>query len=92
MDLATAQEATAAIEELSGKEILQRKVSVQLAHKPVPAEAKAEGAADGEGEGRKKAAGRGRTRGRGRGRAGRSGRGGRSVRLSSAPQDTSFTL
>ena len=84
VDLATASEATAAIAELSGKEILQRKVSVQLARKPEPAEAKAEGAASGgEGasgnEGRKRAGGRTRGRGRGRGRVGRGTRGGRSV-------------
>lgn len=82
VDLATAHEATAAIEELSGKEILQRKVSVQLARKPESAEAKAEGAVSGgEGasgtEGRKRAGGRARGRGRGRGRGGRFGRGGR---------------
>ncbi|KAK2766073.1 hypothetical protein FQN54_007588 [Arachnomyces sp. PD_36] len=80
VDLATADEAQAAIEALSGKEILERKVSVQVARKPEPAEAKAEGAASGGegvsgGEGRKR--GPGRTRGRGRGRGGRSGRGGR---------------
>ncbi|KKK26561.1 RNP domain protein, partial [Aspergillus rambellii] len=84
VDLATAIEATAAIEELSGKEILQRKVSVQLARKPEPAEAKAEGATSGgEGasgnEGRKRAGGRARGRGRGRGRVGRGTRGGRST-------------
>ncbi|RAL14423.1 RNA recognition motif domain-containing protein [Aspergillus homomorphus CBS 101889] len=83
VDLATAHEATAAIEELSGKEILQRKVSVQLARKPEPAEAKAEGAiSGGEGasgtEGRKRAGGRARGRGRGRARGGRLPRGGRS--------------
>ncbi|KAE8149989.1 hypothetical protein BDV25DRAFT_118784 [Aspergillus avenaceus] len=83
VDLATAQEATSAINELSGKEILQRKVSVQLARKPEPAEAKAEGATSGgEGasgnEGRKRNTGRGRGRGRGRARGGRLGRGGRS--------------
>lgn len=73
VDVATAQEAQAAIAELSGKEILERKVSVQLARKPEPAEAK-EGA---EGEtGRKRGYGR---RGRGRGRGGRFGRGGRAV-------------
>lgn len=85
VDLATAHEATAAIEELSGKEILQRKVSVQLARKPEPAEAKEGAASGGEGasgnEGRKRAGGRGRARGRGRGRGGRLGRGGRSVSL-----------
>ncbi|OJJ64944.1 hypothetical protein ASPSYDRAFT_39728 [Aspergillus sydowii CBS 593.65] len=84
VDLATASEATAAIAELSGKEILQRKVSVQLARKPEPAEAKAEGAVSGgEGasgnEGRKRAGGRTRGRGRGRGRVGRGARGGRSA-------------
>ncbi|GES58028.1 RNA-binding-domain-containing protein [Aspergillus terreus] len=83
VDLATAHEATAAIEELSGKEILQRKVSVQLARKPEPAEAKEGAASGGEGasgnEGRKRAGGRGRARGRGRGRGGRLGRGGRST-------------
>ncbi|KAL4870586.1 hypothetical protein BDV12DRAFT_165854 [Aspergillus spectabilis] len=83
VDLVTADEATAAIAELSGKEILQRKVSVQLARKPEPAEAKAEGAVSGgEGasgnEGRKRAGGRTRGRGRGRGRVGRGTRGGRS--------------
>ncbi|KAH8430513.1 RNA recognition motif domain-containing protein [Aspergillus melleus] len=82
VDLATAHEASAAIEELSGKEILARKVSVQLARKPEPAEAKADGAASGgEGasgnEGRKRAGGRTRGRGRGRARGGRVGRGGR---------------
>ncbi|KAL3474565.1 hypothetical protein BJX99DRAFT_231569 [Aspergillus californicus] len=84
VDLATAQEATAAIAELSGQEILQRKVSVQLARKPEPAEAKAEGAVSGgEGasgnEGRKRTSGRTRGRGRGRGRVGRGTRGGRSA-------------
>ncbi|KAL1885308.1 hypothetical protein Plec18167_001965 [Paecilomyces lecythidis] len=80
VDLATAHEAQQAIQELSGKEILERKVSVQVARKPEPAEAKAEGAVSGgEGasgnEGRKRGSGRGR--GRGRGRGGRFGRGGR---------------
>ncbi|OJJ41459.1 hypothetical protein ASPWEDRAFT_268721 [Aspergillus wentii DTO 134E9] len=93
VDLATAHEASAAIEELSGKEILQRKVSVQLARKPEPAEAKAEGAASGgEGasgnEGRKRAGGRGRGRGRARGRGGRVGRGGRAA-TAEAPATTS---
>ncbi|KAJ5084936.1 hypothetical protein NUU61_009515 [Penicillium alfredii] len=79
VDLATAAEATAAIEGLSGKEILQRKVSVQLARKPEPAEAKEGVANGGEGasgnEGRKRTGGRGRGRGRARGRGGRLGRG-----------------
>ncbi|KAJ5737515.1 Nucleotide-binding alpha-beta plait [Penicillium malachiteum] len=79
VDLATAQEATAAIESLSGKEILARKVSVQLARKPEPAEAKEGAVSGGEGasgnEGRKRTGGRGRGRGRARGRGGRSARG-----------------
>lgn len=79
VDLATAEEATAAIEGLSGKEILSRKVSVQLARKPEPAEAKEGAASGGEGasgnEGRKRTGGRGRGRGRARGRGGRAGRG-----------------
>ena len=84
VDLATAQEAQAAIAELSGKEILDRKVSVQVARKPEPAEGKAEAAVSGGegasgGEGRKRGSGRGR--GRGRGRGGRFGRGGRTVRI-----------
>ncbi|CAG7967160.1 unnamed protein product [Penicillium salamii] len=78
VDIATAAEASAAIEALSGKEILQRKVSVQLARKPEPSEAK-EGATSGGdaasgAEGRKRAGGRGRGRGRARGRGGRTGR------------------
>ncbi|KAJ5287252.1 hypothetical protein N7478_002938 [Penicillium angulare] len=79
VDLATAHEATAAIEKLSGKEILSRKVSVQLARKPEPAEAKEGAGSGGEGasgtEGRKRTGGRGRGRGRARGRGGRAGRG-----------------
>ena len=73
VDLATAADATAAIEGLSGKEILSRKVSVQLARKPEPAEAK-DGAASG-GEGASGNEGRKRTGGRGRGRGGRAARG-----------------
>ncbi|KAI4162927.1 MAG: hypothetical protein LQ342_003438 [Letrouitia transgressa] len=81
VDLSTADEAQKAIVELSGKEILDRKVSVQLARKPETATEKAEAVASGgEGvsgnEGRRRASGRGR--GRGRGRGGRGGRGGRS--------------
>ena len=79
VDLATSTEAQRAISELSGKEVLNRKVSVQLARRPETAAEKAENAASGDGasggEGRKRASGRGR--GRGRGRGGRSGRGGR---------------
>lgn len=64
--------------ELSGKEILERKVSVQLARKPEPAGEKKEGEQSG-GEGvsgaeggRRRQSGRGRGRGRG-GRAARAG-------------------
>lgn len=79
VDLSTPSEAERAIGELSGKEILERKVSVQLARTPQPAGEKTEGASSGEGaEGsRRRASGRGR--GRGRGRGGRTGRGGRAV-------------
>lgn len=83
VDLSAAEEAQRAITELSGKEILDRKVSVQLARKPETPAEKAEAAASG-GEGisggeggRRRNSGRGR--GRGRGRGGRGGRGGRSV-------------
>ncbi|KAH8802707.1 hypothetical protein F5884DRAFT_480050 [Xylogone sp. PMI_703] len=80
VDLSTPSEAERAIAELSGKEILDRKVSVQLARKPEPAGEKAEGAASG-GEGVSGNEGRRRTSGRGRGRGrGRGGRGGRSAR------------
>ncbi|XP_044722077.1 RNA recognition motif domain-containing protein [Hirsutella rhossiliensis] len=78
VDLSTPTEADRAISELSGKEILERKVSVQLARKPEAAGDKAEGA-NGDGYGpegsRRRASGRGR--GRGRGRGGRAARGGR---------------
>jgi RNA recognition motif-containing protein len=82
VDLSTPTEAERAIAELSGKEILERKVSVQLARKPEPAGEKGEGAASG-GEGvsggeggRRRPSGRGRGRGRGRGsRGARAGRG-----------------
>ncbi|KAF3482487.1 uncharacterized protein GIQ15_05246 [Arthroderma uncinatum] len=79
VDLATAQEAQDAIAALTGKEILERKVSVQLARKPE--EQKEAGASGAEGtsgtEGRKRNSNRGRGRGRGRARGGRVGRGGR---------------
>lgn len=85
VDLSTPSEAERAIAELSGKEILDRKVSVQLARKPEAAGEKGEGAASG-GEGvsggeggRRRPSGRGR--GRGRGRATRGGRGARGVSL-----------
>lgn len=86
VDLSSSEDAKRAITELSGKEILERKVSVQLARKPETAAEKAEatasggeGVSGGEG-GRRRNSGRGR--GRGRGRGGRSGRGGRTVRIS----------
>lgn len=75
VDLSTPSEAERAIAELSGKEVLERKVSVQLARKPESNE-KAEGAAEG-GEGtrrRQSTRGRGRS-GRGRGGRARGGRG-----------------
>jgi RNA recognition motif-containing protein len=81
VDLETAEDAEKAIVNLSGKEILERKVSVQVARKPEAAGEFPTGANTGEptsgGEGRKRGTGRGR--GRGRGRGGRSGRGGRGV-------------
>lgn len=83
VDLSTPTEADRAIEELSGKEILERKVSVQLARKPEVAGEKVE-PANGEGSGaegsRRRPSGRGR--GRGRGRNGRNGRGGRAAGVS----------
>ena len=77
VDLSTPSEAERAISELSGREILDRKVSVQLARKPEPAGEKTEGAANGEvgADGsRRRPSGRGRGRGRGRGGAARGGR------------------
>ncbi|KIX97990.1 uncharacterized protein Z520_06069 [Fonsecaea multimorphosa CBS 102226] len=73
VDLKSAEEAEKAIENLSGKEILERKVSVQVARKPDQATTP-EGAAEGADAERKRSSGRGRG-GRGRGRGGR-GRGG----------------
>lgn len=88
VDLSTADEAQKAIQELAGKFILERKVSVQLARKPETAAEKQAAAASGaEGSGnetgRRRNSGRGR--GRGRGRGGRSNRGGRTVRVSPYP-------
>lgn len=69
VDLKSAEDAQQAISDLSGKEILERKVSVQLARKPEPAGDRAESAGEGGqvGEGRKRGSGRGRGRGRARG-------------------------
>ncbi|KAF1990996.1 RNA-binding domain-containing protein [Aulographum hederae CBS 113979] len=76
VDLSTPSEAERAIAELNGQDILDRKVSIQLARKP---EAPGEGATsggEGAGENRRRNSGRGRGRGRGRGgRAARAGRG-----------------
>ncbi|GAB7348723.1 hypothetical protein MBLNU459_g7460t1 [Dothideomycetes sp. NU459] len=74
VDVSTPSEAERAINELNGKTILDRKVSVQLARKPEPAQEGAEGA---EGTRRRNST---RGRGRGRGRGGRAGRGGRGSR------------
>merc|ERR1712000_127400 len=61
VDLSTPTEAERAIEELSGKEILERKVSVQLARKPEPAGEKTEAAEGAGSEGtRRRASGRAR--------------------------------
>lgn len=82
VDLSTASEAQRAIGDLSGKEILSRKVSVQLARKPEDKKEAAAAATTTEGEagkegGRRRNSGRGR--GRGRGRGGRRGGSGRNV-------------
>jgi RNA recognition motif-containing protein len=96
VDLSTPSEAERAIAELSGKEILERKVSVQLARKPEPAGEKTEGAASG-GEGvsggegaRRRPSGRGR--GRGRGRGGRGARTGGRVSNPSHMEGTHLTF
>ncbi|RDA95260.1 hypothetical protein CP533_1844 [Ophiocordyceps camponoti-saundersi (nom. inval.)] len=78
VDLSTPTEAQRAIDELSGKEILGRKVSVQLARKPESPGEKAEvsnGDVSGNDVSRRRPSGRGR--GRGRGRVARNARGGR---------------
>ena len=80
VDVSTSEEAQKAINELSGKDVLERRVSVQLARKSEASADKAD-ASGGEGN-RRRMSGRG-GRGRGRGRAGRGGRGGRSVRACS---------
>lgn len=74
----SADEANKAINNLSGKDILERKVSVQLARKPEDNEKKAEST-----ENKERGTGRGRG-GRGRGRAGRA-RGGRTGATEAAP-------
>jgi len=67
VDLKKAEDAQRAIEELSGKDILERKVSVQLARKP---DAEAPKTEEGQTAQGKRPTGRGRG-GRGRGRGGR---------------------
>ncbi|KAH7031197.1 uncharacterized protein B0I36DRAFT_323398 [Microdochium trichocladiopsis] len=74
VDLSTPSEAERAIAELSGKEILERKVSVQLARTPQPAGEKPEGTQTDDANGDRA---RGAGRGRGRGARGRAARGGR---------------
>ncbi|KAH8702466.1 hypothetical protein BGW36DRAFT_372904 [Talaromyces proteolyticus] len=90
VDLATAHEAQEAIQQLSGKEILERKVSVQVARKPEPADVKEGAVSGGEGgsggEGRKRGSTRGRGRGRG-GRGGRPARGGRARNEAGQPDE-----
>lgn len=82
VDVATKEEADRAIGELSGKEVLERKVSVQVARRPgsaPPATSgeEADGAANEDGQSRPK-------RGRGGLRGGRTGRGrGNRVRVTS---------
>ena len=81
VDVSTPSEAERAINELSGKTIMDRKVSVQLARKPESAAnttTEAGTTAEG-GEGQQRRRNSQRTRGRGRGRGGRAGRGGRGV-------------
>lgn len=78
VDVSTPTEAERAVNELNGKNILDRKVSVQLARKPdepVAAATPAEGEANGEGRKRGSTRGTGRARGSRAGRRG--GRGGR---------------
>nr|POF17114.1 single-stranded tg1-3 dna-binding protein [Quercus suber] len=73
VDVSTPSEAERAINELNGKTIMDRKVSVQLARKP---EQNATEAGEG-GEGQERRRNSTRGRGRGRGRGARSGRGGK---------------
>lgn len=80
VDLETSEDAEKARTTLSGKKLLERTVSVQVARKPEAGEAATEATIaepTSGGEGHKRGSGRGR--GRGRGRGGRSARGGRAV-------------
>lgn len=92
VDVSTPNEAERAINELSGQEVQQRKVSVQFARKPEAGDKGDEAASGGEngsgGEGgRRRFGGRGRGRGRGRyrGRGYRGSRGGVSHSSTSIP-------
>jgi len=87
--LKTADEAEKAITNLSGKDILERKVSVQLARKPEQNAAATDSAAEGGDSDRKRSAGRGRG-GRGRGRGGRARGGARSVSRTDSACDFCF--
>lgn len=69
VDVSTPTEAERAVQELNNKTIMDRKVSVQLAHKPDEPAANGDKSDD--------AASRKRNNTRGRGRGGRGGRGGR---------------
>jgi RNA recognition motif-containing protein len=77
VDLTTKEEADRAIAELSGKEVQERKVSVQLARKPGSTgngvRKEAEEAPAQEGEQTQSKRGKGGFRGRARGRGGRGG-------------------
>lgn len=77
VDLVDKEDAERAMKELTGKELVERSVSVQLARKPTAktAEDSNEGAAsaDEKGKGDRPKRGRGGFRGRGRGRGGRGG-------------------
>lgn len=64
VDLTTPEEAQRAIAELSGKEVVERKVSVQLARKPGDKKEGEDGAADGEKQPKKKSQRSRKARGR----------------------------
>lgn len=97
VDLKKAEDAQKAIDNLSGNDILERKVSVQLARNPEAQASKGPAAAgtdetaeDGENAQRKRASGRGRG-GRGRGRGGRTA-GGRTAKVGSENTETAADM
>lgn len=94
VDLKKAEDAQKAIDNLSGNDILERKVSVQLARNPEAQASKGAGAdetaEDGENAQRKRASGRGRG-GRGRGRGGRTA-GGRTAKVGSENPETAADM